>query len=197
MKFRNKYDRLVVKAESGSPIRIVKEAVYDRNKNITVKPKGEENFYAYINSFSDSVDINVLLARFKAGDKEALLQRAGAYIDISSMPANINEFIELSRNAENLFSTLPVEVKEKFNNNVVEFVSTVGDPDWIEKMKTSPDEIQKRIVVDSKKTAKLNKEAAKVVLDRVVPIENPAVDLSTQVIDTPMVKTNPLTGNEV
>lgn len=195
MKFRNKYERVTAFAESGSPIRTVKEAVYDKNKNITVKPKGEENFYAYINSFADSVDINVLLARFKAGDKEALLQRAGAYIDISSMPANINDFIELSRNAENLFSSLPVEVKEKFNNNVMEFISTVGDPEWIEKMKTSPDAIQKQIVVDSKNAAKIHKEAAKPVLDRVVPLENPGISLEDPVPTTPVI--NPLTGNEV
>ena len=194
--FRTKYQRVQVNAETGSPIRVVREAVYDKRKNITVVEKGKENLYAYINSFADSVDINVLLARYRNGEKDALLQRAGAYIDISSMPANINEFIELSRSAENLFNTLPVETKEKFNNNVMEFISTVGDPEWIEKMSESPADIAKNIVVSSKQRADINKEMSKPELNRVVPLENPGINLQDpDVTKQPIV--NPLTGNEV
>ena len=194
--FRTKYQRVQVNAETGSPIRVVREAVYDKRKNITVVEKGKENLYAYINSFADSVDINVLLARYRNGEKDALLQRAGAYIDISSMPANINEFIELSRSAENLFNTLPVETKEKFNNNVMEFISTVGDPEWIEKMSESPADIAKNIVVSSKQRADINKEMSKPELNRVVPLENPGINLQDPDVTTqPIV--NPLTGNEV
>lgn len=194
--FRTKYQRVVTVSEPGSPIRTVREAVYDKRKNITVVEKGKENFYAYINSFADSCDINVLLARYRNGEKDALLQRAGAYIDISSMPANINEFIDLSRSAENLFNTLPVETKEKFNNNVMEFISTVGDPEWIEKMKDSPADIAKNIVVDSKRRSNIHKENAVPDLQRVVPLENPAVDVKEPVVSTQPV-VNPLTGNEV
>lgn len=193
--FRTKYQRVQVNAETGSPIRVVREAVYDKRKNITVVEKGKENLYAYINSFADSVDINVLLARYRNGEKDALLQRAGAYIDISSMPTNINEFIDLSRSAQNLFDTLPIETKEKFNNNVMEFISTVGDPEWIEKMNESPSEIAKNIVVGSKQTADLNKELAKPELNRVVPLENPGIDVPDVTITDPVI--NPLTGNEV
>ena len=193
--FRTKYQRVQVNAVTGSPIRVVREAVYDKRKNITVVEKGKENLYAYINSFADSVDINVLLARYRNGEKDALLQRAGAYIDISSMPANINEFIDLSRSAQNLFNSLPVETKEKFNNNVMEFISTVGDPEWIEKMNESPSDIAKNIVVGSKQTADLNKELAKPELNRVVAMENPAVDVPDVKIYDPII--NPLTGNEV
>ena len=111
MKFRTQYERKEVISNPGSPIRIVRAAEYDKHKNIVVTDKGKEDLYAYINSFADSVNIHVLLARFMNGDKESLMQRTGAYIDVSSVPTNINEFMELARNAENLFNTLPIETK--------------------------------------------------------------------------------------
>ena len=191
--FRNKYDRREIFSCPGDPIREIREAEYDKSKNITVVPKGKENFYAYINSFAESVDIHVLLARFQNGDKEALLQRAGAYIDISALPTNLNEFIELSRNAENLFNTLPVEVKEKFNNNVVEFISTIGDKSWNEKMSTSKAQIKNDISENSKKAQKAHKDASKIQRNSVYGDVVEEKENISQV--DPGV--NPLTGNEV
>lgn len=170
MKNRSILKRDRVFTTPGSPIRTIFGSKLDQRKNIVIEKKGEENLYAYINSFADSVDINVLLARFANGDKEALLQRAGAYIDISAMPTNINEFLEYSRNATALFDTLPIEVKQKFNNNVVEFISSVGDEDWKQIMDTSKDQINTDISNESKKVSKINKEAVKT-------IENPAIDV--------------------
>ena len=191
--FRTKYERVEKVSIPGNPIKDQLAGEYDKNKNIVVVPKGKINQYAYINSFADSVDIHVLLARFQNGDKEALLQRAGAYIDISALPTNINEFIELSRNAENLFNTLPVEVKEKFNNNVVEFISTVGDKEWIEKMNTSQ-AAEKVIVSDnSKKVSKKNKEASQIIYNDGVGVENESVIQDNNNLSN----VNPLTGNEV
>lgn len=170
MEFRTKYDRKEVKSEHGSPIKNVYSAKYDKEHNIVIEKKATENLYSYINSFADSVDINILLSRFVAGDKEALLRRAGSYIDLSNIPTNLNEFIEFQRSTENLFKTLPVEIKEKFNNNVMEFLSKVGEKDWLEIMDTSQYDIKKELSNMSKEVAEINKNAVKIV-------ENPAVDV--------------------
>lgn len=162
MKFRTKYERNEVFTDPGNPIKTVYGAKYDNKHNLVVEEKGKENFYAYINSFADSVDINVLVTRFTNGDREALLQRAGAYIDVSSMPTNLNDFIALSQSATALFDTLPVEVKQKFDNNVMEFVSMVGTKEWNEIMNTS-EANERKIVSDQKKeSTKKNKEMIKV-----------------------------------
>lgn len=161
MKFRTKYDRNEVFTEPGSPIKNVYGAMYDKKHNLVVEKKGEENLYAYINSFADSVDINVLVTRFTNGDREALLQRAGAYIDISSMPTNLNDFISLSQSATALFDTLPVEVKNKFDNNVMEFVSMVGTKEWNEIMNTSQAEERKEMSDKKAAATKKNKEMIK------------------------------------
>ena len=180
MEFRTKYVRNEVKTESGSPIKNVYAAKYDKNHNIVIEKKGTENLYSYINSFADSVDINVLVSRFVAGDKEALMQRAGSYIDLSNVPTNLNEFIEFQRSTENLFKTLPTEIKEKFNNNVTEFLSKVGDKDWLEIMDTSEYNIKKQLSDNSKEVTELHKNSIK-------PIENPGVDVPIdKPIETPI-----------
>lgn len=192
MKFRTRYERIEKVSEVGSAIAPVRAGEIKNNKLVVVD-KAEKDLYSYINSHSDSVNIHVLLNRFKNGDTEALMQRAGAYIDISAMPANINEFMELARNAENLFNELPIEVKESFNNNVLEFISTVGDDSWKEKMSKSPAEIYQDINTENKEVAKAHKKAIKQ-FDNTVYGD----DYKTEMASTsPTPSVNPLTGNEV
>ena len=95
------------------------------------------NMKEYINSFKDSCDINILLKRFKAGDQDAIAQFThsyGEYMDLAEIPDNFNDMMELARKGEDMFNSLPVEMKEKFNNNYEEFVGSVGTKEWMEKM---------------------------------------------------------------
>lgn len=98
--FRTQFDRIRTQSNVGSPIKPYRAGKLDAKKNVKVETKGSTNLYAYINSFADSVDIHVLLARFANGDKEALIQRAASFIDISELPNNINDFIELYKNGQ-------------------------------------------------------------------------------------------------
>lgn len=189
--FRTQFKRLRKETNAGSPIRIIKAGQLDKGKNLKVVEKGKENFYAYINSFADSVDINVLLARFANGDKEALLQRAGAFIDISALPTNINEFIELYHNGETYFNSLPIEIKEKFNNNMTEFISKIGDKEWLEIMNTSPADIKQEKLDLIKENKALLKDAAKVQFNNSVygeiPIDKP-IDEITPIDPEPIIE---------
>lgn len=191
--FRTKYERKVINTNCGDPVKVDYATELDARKNIKVVPKGSHSLYDFINSFADSVDINVLLARFTNGDKEALMRRAGAYIDISALPTNINDFIDIARNGQSLFDTLPVEVKQQFNNNYVEFISTIGDDSWKEKMQGSADSIKKYNAKKSVDAARIHKEAANVEYNTVYgnQVVSPDPDVTTQ----PVV--NPITGNEV
>ena len=173
MNFRSKFVATdeVIYTNPGSPIKNEYASKLDKAKNVVIEKSGEINLYAYINSFAESVDINVLLARFTAGDKEALIQRAANYIDISNVPQNLNDYIEFQRSTEALFNTLPVDVKKQFGNNVVNFLSQVGEPNWNEIMKTSEHEIKQEISQESKKLKKTHEELVKPVL------ENPGIDI--------------------
>ena len=99
--------------------------------------KDNFNMAEYINSFKDSVNIDVLLKRFKAGDQDAIAQfthEYGDYIDLTEIPDNFNDMMALAQRGKDMFNSLPAETKEKFNNNYETFVSSVGSDDWMDKM---------------------------------------------------------------
>ena len=50
-----------VSANPGSPVKVLYSGKYDANGRVVLEKKGEENLYDYIQSFRDSVDLNVIL----------------------------------------------------------------------------------------------------------------------------------------
>lgn len=177
MKFRNKWQSQDSKkyTNPGSPIKIVGEAKMDKHNNLEIVKKGEESLYNYIQSFADSADINVIMTKFLNGDREVLLQRAGAYLDISSLPKSFQELVDIRLAAENVYDTLPVEVKEQFGNNVNNFISTMGSENWIKIMNTSQADIFK----EKNREVRARKEKLENEVLHGEPIkvtENPAVD---------------------
>lgn len=95
------------------------------------------NMHDYIQSFADSVDIEVLLKRFQAGDQSAIEQfthQYGDYLDLADIPDNFNDMMALAKKGEDMFNALPIEKKQLFDNNYETFVSTVGSKEWMEKM---------------------------------------------------------------
>lgn len=128
--FRTKYTRIESKSETGSPIRAIYGSKLDKNNNVIVEKKGEESMYDYIQSFKDSVDINVVLQKFANGDDRALNQREAFFLDIADMPNNVNEFVEFTRNANALFDSLPVDIKESYGNNVYNFMESVATGEY-------------------------------------------------------------------
>lgn len=82
-----------------------------------LKQKGEIDLYAQIQSFKDSADINVILARFARGDVSALSKIQGVYGDFTQMPTTLAELSQRVLDAENLFYQLPLEIREEFDHN--------------------------------------------------------------------------------
>lgn len=159
-KFRTKWDETEkIYTNPGSPDKVVYGATLDpKTKNLIVEPKAKESLYDYINSFADSVNLNVLISRFVNGDKEVLLKRAANYIDITGVPDNLNDYVNYMVNADALFDTLPVEVKEQFNNNRLLFSSQIGTEDWKQKMNTSEDLIKKNASKESRERSQVLKD---------------------------------------
>ena len=87
---------------------------------------GKHDVQAEIESFKDSCDINMIVARFVAGDDSALNQVQGFYADMKSMPKTYAEWHEKYTECENFFNRLPVDIREQFNHSVSEFWSDFG-----------------------------------------------------------------------
>lgn len=72
-----------------------------KNGDIELVEDGYENIYDEIQSYKDSVDINVIVARYAHGDTYALQQRSGMYGDFINVPTSymdvLNGAIELKK----------------------------------------------------------------------------------------------------
>lgn len=112
---------------------------YDENGNAYLEQVGEINTYEKIQSYKDEVDPMSILARYTAGDT-TVMANPGWYIDTSKLPANYIEWRNLMNEQKEKFETLPLEIRNKFNNNFDQWAATAGEPEWIEKMGIMPNQ---------------------------------------------------------
>lgn len=125
--FRSQYDgHSRVYLDPGDPVKHVYEGRYDAQGRFDLEEVGQEDFYAYIQSHRDSVEIHALLQRFNAGDESAFSRRQGFFADVSEMPKTYAEVLQSVLVGEQTFNRLPVEVKRKFNNSFSEWLASFG-----------------------------------------------------------------------
>jgi hypothetical protein len=123
-----------ISANPGSPVKVLYAGKYDANGRVVLEKKGEENLYDYIQSFRDSVDLNVILARFTNGDAEALNKAQGFYADVTDFPKNMADALNRINQAEEMFKALPLEIRQKFDCSFEQFLAQSGTEDWLSKM---------------------------------------------------------------
>lgn len=90
---------------------------------------GERDLYEEIQAEYEATKIENILSRALAGDVSGL-SAVGTYVDTTSMPNNLIDAMQQIQNLENLWLTLPTEIKNKYNNSVEEFVGASGSKEW-------------------------------------------------------------------
>lgn len=132
-----------IKSNPGSPVRQLYAPKVASNGSIELVEAGIEDSEAYINSFKDSTDIRVILARVAAGETELLNQRKGVFGDFTSMPSSYAEFLQLQIDSNRLFNSLPTEVRQQFGNDPNQFFAQAGTDEWMQKLNPIlPDEMR-------------------------------------------------------
>lgn len=104
--------------------------IYDDRGVLHLKETGKHDLYAEIQSHRDSVDIHVLLARYRNGDTEALQRIQGAYGDFTQMPTTFAEALNTLIAAEQYFQSLPVDVRSRFGHDFNRFIASMDSPTW-------------------------------------------------------------------
>lgn len=127
-------DRIRTITEPGSMYKIVYGSKIDKKGNIIVEPKSKENWYEKIQADADASDINTILAKYTAGDTSVLNSKQGSYLDITNIPDNYADILNQINEAQNIFNSLPIEKKEKFEFNLNKFLSTLNTPEWLDIM---------------------------------------------------------------
>lgn len=127
------------RTDPGSRIKTDYEPVYDRTGKWHLEKCGETDVYLEIQSHADSVDLNIIMQRYRNGETDVLKAVQGAYGDISNIPTNYAELMNAKLQAESLFMSLSADAREKYNNSVEQFMSELGTKAGLEKLGVSFD----------------------------------------------------------
>lgn len=126
-KFRTIYDRIRTVSNPGSPfINDYKLSIDDDGKEILIK-SGEINVYNQIQACRESCDINMILDRYiNVGDPTILNRSQTFYADVTEIPKDYAEILRLGIEADNIFNSLSVEDRAKFDNDKNMFFASIG-----------------------------------------------------------------------
>lgn len=129
IKFRTVFDeeqKSHIKTNPGSGIKREYQ-LRIKDKAETLEVIGTSNLYESIQSHADSVDIHKILERCAMIDDYSILNKMPAqFMDVTEMPHSLAEAHAMIVDAQNMFDRMPIEIKEKYDNNFVEFISSLG-----------------------------------------------------------------------
>lgn len=129
-----KYFNNDIYSNAGSPIKDLFSPIVNEDGTITLEKSGEENITEFINSFAESTDIDSIVRRFTNGEIGILNQKDGTFGDFTNVPKTYAEFLQKKIDAENVFKKLPLELKDKFDNDINKFLVSAGSNEWFEKL---------------------------------------------------------------
>ena len=95
---------------------------------------GKDDIKQMINSFRDSTDMSFIIQRLSAGDTSVLNQHLPMFGDFTQMPTTYAEALQLVIDGRRQFDSLPLDVKNSFNNDFRQFLASAGTPEWNEKL---------------------------------------------------------------
>lgn len=115
----------------------------DKEGNIELVEAGKEDIREKINSFAESCDISLILARVAQGDLSGLQVNPGMYGDFTEMPKTYADFLQLEIDSNNLFNKLPLDVRKEFDYDAGKFLAAAGTDEWRKKLgNVLPEEVR-------------------------------------------------------
>lgn len=111
---------------------------------------GKVDVQDFIDSFRDQTDMAYIVNRLMMGDTSVLTQKQPMFGDFTKMPQSYAEALQMVLDAEQQFNSLPLEVRNSFENDYKRWFASAGNEDWFEKMKpVLPDQkVESEVVVD-------------------------------------------------
>lgn len=112
---------------------------------------GETDVYALIQSRLDETKIENIIKRATydpttLGNQD--WQTSEKMVDISDAPKNYHEWYGRIKEAEAEFDKLPVEVKNKWDNDVEKYIMAYGTEEWADKMTIQQNDQKKKAKTD-------------------------------------------------
>lgn len=115
---------------------------YDKKGRRKLKVSGQRNINEIVQASLESTKLENILRRAAMGDIEALNVMNGQYIDLTDAPKSLMEAQNLMIRMENEFKTLPIEFKNKFNNDYMQYIAEYGTTEWVDKLTIKEQKIE-------------------------------------------------------
>lgn len=116
-----------VASESGSGLRQLYIPCFVEGC-FTIEESGVFDLQEQINANASSCDINVLVARYNAGDLTALSRRQGLFGDFTSAPDSYRQALEIVKGYESAFSDM-ADADKCGAKNALEFLDKIKNSD--------------------------------------------------------------------
>lgn len=129
MQFRTMYDDFErVPSAAGNAEQIEYGPVIGDDGVLSLEPIDVTDTRAWIDSYRESCDLNVILARYANGDASALCATQGTYFDAVGLPKTYADMLNTVMTAEREFLKLPLSVRERFDNSFQRWLSLMDNP---------------------------------------------------------------------
>lgn len=124
MRFRTQFDphdRVLLPV--GNRIHDILSGRFDDDGIFVLDVSGTEDIYEKIQSHAASVDIHVILDRYRRGDLDVLGDPArSVFADTAEMPRNYAQLLNLVADGERAFMSLPVDERAKFDHSFAQWL---------------------------------------------------------------------------
>lgn len=117
----------------GNPLKEIKHGELQVDGSIKLVVDRIENTDETIQSFAESTMIENIMARIAAGQTELLNQKQGFFMDTIGLPQNMADVLNLVIRGKETFEKLPVEIKERFDNDFNKWFIAMDKADFFEK----------------------------------------------------------------
>lgn len=99
---------------------------------------GEKPLAEAIKAAADGISIADKLARWRHGDESAFGVPGGSYGDFTQLPKTLAEAQQFAMNAQNVFETLPLEVRSAYGHNLGDFLDAVEKGEYQKRFGKAP-----------------------------------------------------------
>lgn len=121
-------------SSSGDKYHIIYSPVISSDGSILLVESGKDDINQMIQSYRSQTDMSYILSRMAVGDTSVLNQNPAMYGDFTDMPKTYAEALQLVMDREAQFMKLPLDVRNKFDNDFRKWFSQSGSEEWLEKM---------------------------------------------------------------
>lgn len=141
---------------SGDAYHVIFSPVIREDGTITLVPSAKDDIQQMIDSFRPSTDIAFIMQRLAAGDASVLDSRSPMFGDfVTGVPKTYAEALQLVIDGEARFNALPLEVRNKFDNDFRRWFASAGSESWLNNMS---DFIPRSFVIESSNSSEVKND---------------------------------------